>query len=314
MSIQAKGIWVAWLVAAAGLLPGINSPARAEDFPKELVDFVPYGHNPVFTGAGPGHWDEKIRERGWILNDAAGYHLWYTGYTGSEPMRLGYATSKDGIAWQRHPDNPILPDLWIEDMMVVPRDGQYAMFAEGRDDRAQLLLSRDRLHWEPRGMLDIRRTNGESIGPGPFGTPTAWFEAGSWYLMYERRDLGVWLATSADLKVWRLVQDEPVLLPGPDSADLRLIAVNQVIRHGGRYYAFYHGRGDGPNWSTNVAGSDDLVHWRKCACNPLFPVALNKSSGILVPVANGWRFYTMHAKVEMHLHRSSDARRPLQKN
>ena len=35
----------------------------------------------------------------------------------------------------------------------------------------------------------------------------------------ERRDAGVWLARSRDLKVWTNVSDEPVLLPGPSDYD-----------------------------------------------------------------------------------------------
>ena len=38
-------------------------PKRAI-FPSEMVDLVPYEKNPVFTAAGPDHWDVKIRERG----------------------------------------------------------------------------------------------------------------------------------------------------------------------------------------------------------------------------------------------------------
>jgi hypothetical protein len=33
-------------------------------FPRELVAFVQQGARPVFDGAGPGHWDTKIRECG----------------------------------------------------------------------------------------------------------------------------------------------------------------------------------------------------------------------------------------------------------
>src|SRR5690349_9466456 len=56
--------------------PGSEAPA----FPRELVDFVQQGNGPVFEGAGPGHWDVKIRERGWVLRENGGYRLWYTGY------------------------------------------------------------------------------------------------------------------------------------------------------------------------------------------------------------------------------------------
>lgn len=160
--------------------------AAAAIFPAELVSFRPADKAPVFAAAGPGHWDVKIRERGWILHEADGWHLWYTGYDGTREGRklLGYATSADGVEWKRHPDNPLVRDHWVEDMMVVKQGDTYYMFAEGEEDQAQLLTSPDRLHWTRVGTLDIRYTNGDRLTPGPFGTPTAWYEEGTWYLFF----------------------------------------------------------------------------------------------------------------------------------
>ena len=96
------------------------------------------------------------------------------------------------------------------------------------------------------GTLDIRKTDGTPISPGPFGTPTAWFENGTWYLFYERGDRGVWLATSKNLKVWTNVQDDPVIAMGPEPYDQTAVAVNQVVKRDGFYYAFYHANSSGP--------------------------------------------------------------------
>jgi sucrose-6-phosphate hydrolase SacC (GH32 family) len=278
-------------------------PSVDTDFPAELVRFVPYAHNPVFSPAGPGHWDVKIRERGWILRDGKTWHLWYTGYDGTREgiKLLGHATSADGLNWTRDEANPLVRDHWIEDMMVVRHDGRWIMFAEGRNDQAQWLTSADGTHWKREGTLDIRLADGRPIPPGPFGTPTAWREEdGTWYLMYERGDRGVWLAKSRDLKSWTNVLDEPVLKPGPDPYDRELIAVNQVLRVGGRYYAYYHGSGDRTaprKWTSNVAVSTDRIHWKKYAGNPI--VEGNRSSGIVVPLDDkSYRLYTMHDKVE----------------
>ncbi len=282
-----------------------RAPADAK-FPPELVKFVPYRTNPVFS-AEPGKWDARIRERGWILREGGVWKLWYTGYDGTRDglRMLGYATSPDGVKWTRHPKNPIYRDHWVEDMMVVRHDGKYYMFAEGKDDRAQLLVSADGLAWKRVGRLDIRKKDGSPIPDGPYGTPTAWLEGGVWHLFYERNDAGVWLATSRDLKVWTNVRDEPVLTPGPGEYDRGLIALNQVIKHKGRYYAYYHGCAkDGPKarlWSTAVATSTDLIRWEKYPGNPLQPVTENKSSGIVVPDGEKFRLYTMHPAVYLHV-------------
>jgi hypothetical protein len=147
-------------------------------------------------------------------------------------------------------------------------------------------------------------TNGDPISEGAYGTPFAWYEEGLWRLFYERGDRGVWLAQSRDLKVWTNVQDEPVLARGPERYDREMIALNQVIRHDGRYYAYYHGSGTPAKprlWTTNVAVSTDLVRWKKYPGNPLLPERENKSSGIVVFDGREYRLYTMHDRVDVHL-------------
>lgn len=275
-------------------------------FPEELVAFQAYSENPVFTSGGENDWDAAIRERGWILKEDETYHLWYTGYdgTGAGLKKLGYASSEDGIQWKRHPDNPIYQKHWVEDMMVVKHDGLYYMFAEGKGDQAHLLKSADGLDWKRVGPLDVRQTNGKPIEPGPYGTPTAYFENGTWYLFYERRDSGIWLAQSNDMKIWTNVQDDPVLKRGPEEHDSRMIALNQIVKHKGRYYAYYHGSGSPKKprlWSPAIATSADLIHWTKYAKNPLRDPKENRSSGIVVPVGDRFRFYTMHDKVDLFL-------------
>lgn len=297
-----------WLLMAFAATAFLHSGefVRAEEFPAELVRFHPIDRNPIFTAGGSGKWDKQIRERGWILREGDRWRMWYTGYNGTpEGTRLpGLATSPDGISWTRAEQNPIYRDGWVEDMQVVRHGDTYLMFAEGKEDVAQWLSSRDGVTWKREGALDIRTQGGKPVEPGPYGTPTVWFDDGVWNLFYERGDKGVWLARSADLKVWTNVQDDPVLSPGPDSYDRLMIAMNQVVRYDGRYYAYYHGSGtpERPRlWTTNVAVSTDLVHWKKFAGNPLLPERENKSSGIVVHDGRQYRLYTMHDKVDLHL-------------
>lgn len=294
------------LAVAAGCRPApapVAAPAEVHGFPRELVRFTPRGTAPVFQGGGPGAWDEKIRERGWVLREGDTYKLWYTGYDGTPTgrRRLGYATSPDGLTWARHPGNPLVPDVWVEDVQVVRDGGRYLMFAEGEGDRAHLLTSPDGVQWTPSGRLDVRLANNTPIPDGPFGTPAVLRDNNKWHLFYERGDRGVWLATSDDLKVWRNVRDDPVLSPGPGEYDRDMVAVNQVLKRGGRYYAYYHGCAttgpDAKKWSCAVASSDDLLTWAKYPGNPLLPAGENKSSGTLVDTGAGERFYTTHPAV-----------------
>lgn len=296
-------------LAAMLMVQSAVSAFAADMFPRELTDFEPAPGNPLFTARGEGHWDVKIRERGWILfdqNAPAGtppWRMWYTGYDGTREgqKKLGLATSHDGLNWTAHAGNPIYDEVWVEDLMIVKHAGTLFMFAEGKGDQAHLLKSADGINWKRIVVLDVRLTNGTPIEAGPYGTPTAWHENGTWYLFYERRDLGIWLATSSDMKVWTNVSDDPVMVPGPDRFDLDLIAMNQVFKYKGRYYASIHGSKAGSKlWASGLAVSDDLRRWTKYPGNPLRPVSENKSSGLFIHDGKQFRFYTMHDQVHVH--------------
>ena len=301
-SIRAVRFLVAlWLITT-------SRTAADELFPAELTQFEPVAMNPIFTAQGEGHWDVKIRERGWILRDGDQWKMWYTGYDGtrSGQKMVGFATSTDGIKWTPFPSNPIYREHWIEDMCIISHQGTLHMFAEGEQDRAQLMTSRDGLTWTHKGRIDVRLKNGEPIPDGPYGTPTAWHEDNVWNLFYERGDKGIWLARSKDLQVFTNVQDDPVMIPGPEEFDRDLIAMNQIIKHRDRYYAVIHGTRKNTDpmipsvWATGLATSTDLVHWTKHPV-PLRPISENKSSGLLISDGAHFRFYTMHGKVDLHL-------------
>ncbi len=284
--------------------------ATEPDVPTELIDFGPVSRAALFAGGGQQAWDRDLRERGWIMREGGLWHLWYTGSNAAtDPVRrVGYASSCDGLNWSRSLLNPLVGDRWVEDVCVVKqgmgRSGQYWMFAEGDRDVAHLLLSRDRLHWQQQGPLDIRLVSGAPIDDGPRGTPAVWLEKKTWYLFYERMDLGVWLATSKDLKVFTNTSDEPVLACGPEGYDRYAIAIDQIVSHKGRYYAYYHASAlkSRSEWTTCIATSDDLRHWKKSLANPIVPVDPahpKQSSATLIFDGSRHRLYTTHPDVRV---------------
>jgi len=134
-----------------------------------------------------------------------------------------------------------------------------------------------------------------------------WLEDDKWYLFYERYDSAIWLANSNDTNVWTNVQDDPVIIKGPDAYDEQGVALNQIIKYKGMYYAYYHGTPDEDwtRWNSNVAVSEDLIHWTKYDHNPIVDtddVHGNYSSPILVPEGKGYRLYTMHGEVRLYFH------------
>ena len=298
-------------VVIACLLALVAATARGEGaaVPRELVTFGPPSAGPLFAGGGVDAWDRDLRERGWILRYGGCWHLWYTGSNPNrDPVRrLGHATSGDGLNWTRS-TGPLLPGRWVEDVCVARASGSvgesFLMVAEGEHDIAHLLASRDLVSWRPCGPLDIRLASGAAIPDGPRGTPTLWFDGGLWHLYYERRDDGVWLATSRDCRTFTNVSDEPVLACGPEAFDRHGIAIDQIVRFDGRWYAYYHASPDPmrQTWQTCIAASDDLVHWEKWEGNPVLPVDPahpKRSSATVIHDGERLRLYTTHPDVRV---------------
>ena len=90
-----------------------------------------------------------------------------------------------------------------------------------------------------------------------------------------------------------------MLAMGPEPYDLHAVALNQIIKRDGVYYAFYHANAHRPwkDWTTNIARSRDLVHWEKYPGNPI--LRDNCSSAVLVRGPEGDRLYTMHPEVRL---------------
>ena len=65
-----------------------------------------YPGNPVFYGGGINDWDYRFGKNT-IIYDQGMFHMWYTAKDSSRKMQMGYATSKDGIHWEKYHDNPI---------------------------------------------------------------------------------------------------------------------------------------------------------------------------------------------------------------
>ena len=301
-------------VVLIGSITGCNTSQKSSEvtadegeFAPCMVEFVPFEANPVFKGTGEETWDRQIRERGYILFEDGIYKMWYSGYDDSneEAIFLGYATSTDGIRWHRHSAEPVFSEKWTEDMFVIKDGTTYYMYAEGRNDVAHFLTSGDGLQWQEQGDLVILNRDKQVIEP-PYGTPTVWIEDGKWYLFYERNDNGIWLATSEDHRTWKNVRDEPVIQRGPEKYDAGAVAANQVLKYKEKYYLYYHASSnpDWANpkskalWSSNVAVSTDLIHWKKYPGNPI--VKGDHSSPILVFDGERYRLYTMHDQVWLY--------------
>jgi predicted GH43/DUF377 family glycosyl hydrolase len=128
------------------------------------------------------------------------YRMWYSGGEQYEPDAIGYATSPDGIHWNKREDNPIFqrdPRVeWQQDRVTacqVIRDGAwYLMFYIGFSDRnhAQIGLARSRdgiTNWQQLPANPIIRSEPGQWDADACYKPFAIFNGKRWLLWYNGR-------------------------------------------------------------------------------------------------------------------------------
>lgn len=96
--------------------------------------------NPVLSGGDSGSWNRHVFWPTVLHNaDSARYEMWFPASPGPQqgiwrPMRIGFATSPDGIAWTKHPTPVMEPDSgsWdeytVEGLTVIRENGSYRMW------------------------------------------------------------------------------------------------------------------------------------------------------------------------------------------
>lgn len=82
-----------------------------------------YENNPVLDHGPSGSWDEiNVAYSSVMLKDGA-YQMWYQGGDSRGVWRIGYATSQDGVRWERYNGNPVMTstrESWDNERVFTP--------------------------------------------------------------------------------------------------------------------------------------------------------------------------------------------------
>jgi predicted GH43/DUF377 family glycosyl hydrolase len=132
------------------------------------------------------------------------YRMWYSGGEQGEPNAIGYATSKDGLTWEKHAKNPIFkpdPNMdWEKDRVtacqVIPRKDGFLMFYIGfRDEsHAQIGVARSKdgiAEWTRHPANPIIRPGVNRWDHDAVYKPYALYDGRKWLLWYNGRTGGV---------------------------------------------------------------------------------------------------------------------------
>jgi predicted GH43/DUF377 family glycosyl hydrolase len=254
--------------------------------------------NPVFSGV-KGSWCTHVFSPCVLYNsDSARYEMWFNATSGQSadlywrPYCIGFATSKDGIAWTMYPSPVFSPDSGKWDSFTVDAPevlggaGQYLMwYSSFRDNSSPgyigLATSSDGIHW-------VRYSGNPVFGPG-----TASWEAGgpygcsvigtgsrpSYLMLYAAFNSNfsiskIGRALSSDGITWeRDTLSSPVLdVGGSGQWDAGSVSAPNVFLVGDSMYMYYVGiaKGGGNSGRTGLAVSTLWgFTWTKYAANPV---------------------------------------------
>jgi predicted GH43/DUF377 family glycosyl hydrolase len=130
------------------------------------IAWTKYAGNPIMT-PGPDAWDgQSVRVPVVWKEGPADYRMIYTG-AGDAGMQVGYATSSDGIAWTKHPANPVFNDpTWAhgqtENWGVMKVGSEYLMWYSTFGMRQSgIAVSTDLVNWTPHQAGPIFASSGD---------------------------------------------------------------------------------------------------------------------------------------------------------
>ncbi len=237
--IKSGSTYRMWYSGGHGIesLNGIGYATSADG-----IHWARYSGNPVFE-AKPGSWDHSNVALPIVLQDGNTLRMWYLS-AGPDGDKFGYATSADGINWDRHP-SPVFKSRargWYRDGVfpgtVIKEKGVFKMWFSG------------------------------SIGSLRQSSPTTENSIG-----YATSPDGIHLAVYDDPATTKAPYhfSDPVLKHGaPGEWDVTSALAPSVIKTKCGYEMWYAGE----NFSTGqqhlgYAYSTDGIHWTKDPHNPV---------------------------------------------
>ncbi len=240
-----------------------------------------YHDNPVLNPGSAGSWDAIGTGMNSVLFDGVIYQMWYTGYDGLN-LRIGHATSTDGLTWEKDANNPVL-DLgsagsWDDFNLGLPcvfHDGAiYHIWYNGGDgsyERIGHATSVDGSTWTKdtnNPVLDVGITGSWDETEVFPGARSVIFDGNIFHMWYGGTSssyiYAIGHATSQDGSIWVKDTTNPVMTSGkPGSWDQSGIIPGTIIFDGSTFQIWYSGHSGDFRWRVGYATSSDGVNWSK---------------------------------------------------
>jgi len=101
--------------------------------------------DPVLKAGPPGSWDANSVANHWVLFDGSIFHMWYEAFDQNSEVRVGYATSSDGIIWEKYDDPNTTSSLFVQsDPVLLP--GPFRSWDDATVGQPKVLLEGNTFH------------------------------------------------------------------------------------------------------------------------------------------------------------------------
>ncbi len=216
--------------------------------------WTPYAGNPVLS-ANASSWDTSFGPAR-VIHDGSVYRMWYTG-DGGFGIRIGYATSSDGIHWTKYGTTPVFNGTmaWDSGAVNTPAvakvGSQFVMYFSGTNGSGGYSYSMGRatsldgISWTEYSGNPVLVAQGGWEGNR---VHPSWFSVGTngYDLYYSGGTVGtpvqVGHATSPDGLTWTEDPANPVLTPGASGSwDAWAVAHPYLVTVGSQLRMYFTG-------------------------------------------------------------------------
>jgi len=223
--------------------------------------------NPVLKIGNDGDFDSwNIR---WpdVIYDNGVYKMWYTGSTNGSDWNIGYATSIDGINWEKYDQNPVFTpgtNDWesysVRLGAVTLKDEEYHLWYDGSNDGFNnnssigYARSDDCIHWQRVGEGPILGRGSEFFTSLKVSASDVHWVNDEYFEMFftganELLERGVGRAVSTNGLNWIHDPNNPIIPHGNTNS------WNELSSAGGAYLK------DGNNYKIWITGQDGYGDW-----------------------------------------------------